>query len=660
MNDGDVVEVELTSNLSCAVPSVVLSNQIVMTVHANPVLNLSKSDKCGTNDNASISFTLSENKYKYDYSSGLTYTGPMPPFMYQSIIGVNAITGLSNGDYTVRLYDTLTGCYADASINIGLIAAPPLNMSSTPACGSLANGTISFPSTVDTYTYGYSPGLAYTGVIPPVDYTTTIGINTISGLNAGVYTVYLYDPATNCHTEDSIIVNSVSPPNVYTLSGNTNLCMGDTTQMYPTLSGSDVGVLYQLQRNGSDVGLPVSGTGTSIAFPGQSSVGAYAVYAYVSSLPSCSATMSGTLNVVVHPKPVIDSVVTSCSGGAGTGSITVHAKIASGSLRYSITGVTYQSSNIFTNLPNGPFIVYVREATTQCSDTSSLIIMACNNAPLVMNDRQCTTPNTAISGNVLNNDRDLEGHTLKVNPITSSLTSKGGTITIDTAGVYTYIPASGFIGLDSIQYTVCDNGTPAKCTQGYLVVKINSSPVANKDTVSVNQEESLIATVTALSNDTDPDGDMLHCVPQNITLSSGANFTLDSMGIYTYIPATGYYGTEQIVYTACDGCGACDTSIIEIKVIKALPVFIPDGFSPNGDGHHDVFFIEGIDKFKVAVRVYNRWGSLVYINKNYDNSWDGTSNHGLKIGERLPDGTYFIVVEIDGEVYKPKDITLKR
>lgn len=83
-------------------------------------------------------------------------------------------------------------------------------------------------------------------------------------------------------------------------------------------------------------------------------------------------------------------------------------------------------------------------------------------------------------------------------------------------------------------------------------------------------------------------------------------------------------------------------------------IFIPEGFSPNGDGINDVFVIQGTQGLIVQLEVFNRWGNLVYKNDNYQNDWNGTSNTGLLQGDAqgLPNGTYFYVVKLsDGREY---------
>ncbi|AKD56798.1 T9SS C-terminal target domain-containing protein [Spirosoma radiotolerans] len=78
-----------------------------------------------------------------------------------------------------------------------------------------------------------------------------------------------------------------------------------------------------------------------------------------------------------------------------------------------------------------------------------------------------------------------------------------------------------------------------------------------------------------------------------------------------------------------------------------LSIFIPEGFSPNGDGVNDLFVIRGTAGLTVSLEVYNRWGHLVYKNDEYHNDWDGKPNQGISISSDangVPDGTYYYVI----------------
>ena len=58
---------------------------------------------------------------------------------------------------------------------------------------------------------------------------------------------------------------------------------------------------------------------------------------------------------------------------------------------------------------------------------------------------------------------------------------------------------------------------------------------------------------------------------------------------------------------------------------------IPNIFTPNGDGSNEFFIINNLPEQSV-LRVYDRWSALIYMRRDYDNSWDGG---------KQADGTYF-------------------
>ena len=78
-------------------------------------------------------------------------------------------------------------------------------------------------------------------------------------------------------------------------------------------------------------------------------------------------------------------------------------------------------------------------------------------------------------------------------------------------------------------------------------------------------------------------------------------------------------------------------------------VFIPQSFSPNGDGINDSFVIPGIEGYPDnEITIFNRWGAKMYAARGYDNRsvvWDGTSPEGLYSGV-APSGTYFYILDI--------------
>ena len=99
-------------------------------------------------------------------------------------------------------------------------------------------------------------------------------------------------------------------------------------------------------------------------------------------------------------------------------------------------------------------------------------------------------------------------------------------------------------------------------------------------------------------------------------------------------------GNYYVTVTDANGCFT--NGAISLKEPGDLT--LPNGFTPNGDGFNDVFVIKGIQGYpNNKIIIWNRWGSLVYSKAAYTNDWTGISNDG----NVLPDGTYYIVVELN-------------
>ena len=87
-----------------------------------------------------------------------------------------------------------------------------------------------------------------------------------------------------------------------------------------------------------------------------------------------------------------------------------------------------------------------------------------------------------------------------------------------------------------------------------------------------------------------------------------------------------YAGTYTICLVASNQYGCSDTACIELE-LEPAEIVVPTIFTPNGDLTNDLFEIKGInDRF--GLRIYNRWGNLLYDQKPYENDWDGLNLKG--------------------------------
>jgi gliding motility-associated-like protein len=75
------------------------------------------------------------------------------------------------------------------------------------------------------------------------------------------------------------------------------------------------------------------------------------------------------------------------------------------------------------------------------------------------------------------------------------------------------------------------------------------------------------------------------------------------------------------------------------------------GISPNGDNVNDVLVVPGVLSYKNKITIFNRWGSIVFEQENYENNWGGDANRTYdpsNYSGSLPDGMYYYIVDYYG------------
>jgi gliding motility-associated-like protein len=72
-----------------------------------------------------------------------------------------------------------------------------------------------------------------------------------------------------------------------------------------------------------------------------------------------------------------------------------------------------------------------------------------------------------------------------------------------------------------------------------------------------------------------------------------------------------------------------------VDIYLPMRIYLPSAFTPNGDGLNDTFGAvgEGIEVYQL--KIYNRWGQIIFSSKNVDYKWDGLHN-----GRQVPQGEY--------------------
>lgn len=113
---------------------------------------------------------------------------------------------------------------------------------------------------------------------------------------------------------------------------------------------------------------------------------------------------------------------------------------------------------------------------------------------------------------------------------------------------------------------------------------------------------------------------------------------------------SGYHYPYQVVINQY---GCPDTSYQQIYVIPFTTIFVPNAFTPNGDGNNEVWRPVVYDTEAYEIWVFDRWGQVILNSTDELASWDGTMN-----GKPSPIGTYtYFIKYIDHDTGLPYEIT---
>lgn len=183
------------------------------------------------------------------------------------------------------------------------------------------------------------------------------------------------------------------------------------------------------------------------------------------------------------------------------------------------------------------------------------------------------------------------------------------------------------------------------------ISRIAHAPVATDDYDTTKYRTEV--KIQVLNNDTDEENS-IDPSSLKVTLSPLSGTAYVDFDDYTihYLPDDNFSGTDNFEYQICNTFNNCDRANVYV-LVTGFKFFIPEAFSPNGDGINDYFEILGIEYYENNfITIINRWGNKVYEAKNYGISttpvfWDGKSNTGFRLGnEELPSGTYFYILDL--------------
>ena len=226
--------------------------------------------------------------------------------------------------------------------------------------------------------------------------------------------------------------------------------------------------------------------------------------------------------------------------------------------------------------------------------------------------------------------------------IGSLCTAQNGTVEISGQQCFVYNPSTGFFGNDTFCVVVCDS---VGCDTTEAIITVIDTLIKAVP-ISCDVDSTIMGTpvtINELANDIIPLASdttvVIKAKPQNGTAVVNDDHTI------TFTPDSAFTGSEEFSYQVCAITGSykyCDTASICVTVVDTTHrCFIPNAFSPNGDGTNDVYIIPCNDNYPAAdIKIYDRWGMEVWASDgHYLNNWDGRNQQGVK----LPDGTYYII-----------------
>ena len=544
------------------------------------------------------------------------------------------VTGVSAGTTFITYSLPVTGCHIDTAIYVSPL---PSAISGTASLCSGAATSLADSTTGGTWSSS-NPAIASVGA----------GTGFVSGIAAGD-AIITYTVGSLCSATKTVTVNPL--PIVFITTGGGNYCFGGAG-VPVWLSGSQVGVRYQLYYGTSPVDTALPGTGVSLDFGLQTGAGTYTVVAANAST-SCVAAMAESAVININPLPV-SFVVTGggsyCAGGAG----------ADIGLSGSVAGVNYQLYHGTTpvgadtagtgapldfgfHTPAGYYKVLGRYPATTCSNymtdsvdiTITPTVTPSLHINLVPGDTVCAGTSVTFTPTPVNGG-SLPVYQWNVN-------GTGGTI----APNFTYAPANS----DVVSALLTSNATCAVPDTAGASVTMTVDPqllpsvtitAIPGTTIAPGQPDTFIAVVTNAGASPTYKWEINGAVAAGATTDT---FTADNLSntdavsciVTSNGPCGGLDGSRSVTVTVTD------VGVMLVNNAGAITVL------PNPNKGE--FTVKGslgstLDE-DVSLEITDMLGQVVYKNKVIARS--GIINERVNPGTNLANGVYLLSLHSDSQ-----------
>jgi gliding motility-associated-like protein len=641
--------------------------------------------------------TTSTNTLTYAWSGPASFTST-----------VQSPTATIAGDYTVSAIDGLTGCSSTSTVTVVTNTAIPVVAIAGPLPVLGCNTTVTLSITgMPTYSYSWSGPLSFTSTVQSP--TTSV---------AGDYTVTVTDLTNGCQNIITIPLTTSTLVPVISATVIPATCTGTITNNDGTIVISGYGSTesYDISQATTYTGTATFMTANAIPFGGiitntlANPATAIPYTIRVFSTNGCFTDVTVTLtptNCTLTPLPTVLGM---------TKAVSTPTFVNNNAYNVTYTIVATNASTL--NLTNFSIIDDLNitfPLPTTYSVITAPVITSLNSSLTINTGYDGSTQNdmlVPLSSTLTAGKKDTIVFTVQINPngffgpFSNSAIGFGfdGTLTIsdisntgfawdpDNDGDPTNNDTATVVSLNpNMQIGVAKSGTVSEILADKTldVTYVISIKNLGNDTLNSVQVTDLLmipspAQYTIKSGPTtsgnlvannnyngQSDIDLLNSASK---LAPGAmetitfilNITPNELRSITNIAIGTGVGTAGTVRDSSNtgtnadpnGNGNATEPGENTPTVLELPdvnLFIPQVFTPDGDGKNDFFVIKGIEGRTVKVTVFNRWGSKVYENDAYDNTWSGNSNvSGLIIGNsKLPQGTYYYIVEFEDGADEP-------
>lgn len=516
---------------------------------------------------------------------------------------------ISNGFVNLILQTTGTqGCppdYDTVRITIAPVPAPAIAGNIVVCASSTTNYSILPP---------LSPGSTYSWTIEGgvINGSTNSAAVNITWNGSGTGTITLTETNSyGCSVSTSVTVSFITLPNPV-ISGNNSTCQF-SSETYTVNAGT--ANTYQWSATGGTINGSTTSSTLNVTW---NSVGQYKVYITETNTSGCYKR--DTLDVVVTVRPV-PSIT-----GSGIGCV------SSSTYDYSapLTSNTTYNWNV-----NGGTVVAVNGANAisvqwNSTGTNSVTLQVTNS--ITGCDSTVTLP------------VNVEGLTAPV--IQPSTTSGCAPLTVTFRG---NTPAAGQTyawTFGDALYSSSANPTHTYTTPGTLTVTVitqNNTGCADTATSVITVNESPDASFTHNYLGLTYFLDESTLTLNNTTTGGSSYFWTFGTGdtAYAFEPpytyhAAGNYIIRLIAYGA-NGCPDIAQYPIDVRLRESF--YVPNAFTPNGNDVNDYFSIREENLASLKIKIFNRWGEVIYTSEDKNFKWDGTCN-----GNPAQQGIYVYVL----------------